>query len=268
MNASPPPSPDSRTSAREQQGAALRSKEEDLRRLADRHERHEFFQQILPLLDPLKDYVRRRLRIADLELTVRTPAETAGDILGRVILMAYRDFGRKPADLSLEQWLYQLADRVLNSYIQSRKRTEMRRRSLETLGKAELRGLDEQVTADADAERWLVEDLDDAEIEQREFMPPADAGNDPETVAELSEEVDMVLQALSTMPERDRAVFELVVVEGFSEDDVSRMYKIPLDEVRQIVERVREKVRHEVAAISQGSGQQQTEQWRTGKKAS
>jgi RNA polymerase sigma factor (sigma-70 family) len=268
-NASRPPSPDSRSpSAREQQGAALRSNEEDLRRLADRHERQEFFQQILPLLDPLKDYVRRRLRIAYLELAVRTPAETTGDILGRVILMAYRDFGRKPADLSLEQWLYQLADRVLMSYIQSRKRIEMRRRSLERLSKAELRGLEEQITADADAEPWSVEDLDDAEIEQREFMPPADAGNDPETLAELSEEVDVVLQALTTLPERDRAVFELVAVEGFSEDDVSRMYKIRPDEVRQIVERVREKVRQEVAAISQGSSQQQTEQWRTGRKAS
>ena len=268
MNASRTPSPDSRPSPREQQGAALRSKEEELGRLANRQERQEFFQQILPLLDPLKDYVRRRLRIAYLELAVRTPVETTGDILGRVIFKAYRDFGRKPPDLSLEHWLYQLADRVLKSYIQSRKRTEMRRRSLETLTKTELRGLEEQVTADADAEPWLVEDLDDAEIEQREFMPPADAGNDPETLAELSQEVDIVLQVLSKVPERDRAVFELVVVEGFSEDDVSRMYKIPLDEVRQIVERVRKKVRQEAAAISRGSSQQPTEKRRTGKKAS
>jgi RNA polymerase sigma factor (sigma-70 family) len=99
-------------------------------------------------------------------------------------------------------------------------------------------------------------------------MPPADARNDPETLAELSQEVDMVLQALSKVPERDRAVFELVVVEGFSEDDVSRMYKIPLDEVRQIVERVRKKVRQEAAAISRCSSQQPTEKRRTGKKAS
>jgi DNA-directed RNA polymerase specialized sigma24 family protein len=150
-------SPAARTSPREEQSAVLRSKEGELGRLADLQKREEFFQQILPLLEPLKDYVKRRLRIAYLDMDVRTPVETTGDILDRVILKAYADFRKKPADLSLEQWLYQLTDWALQSYIQRRKRIDARRRSLETLTKAELRSLEEQITADADAEPWLVE---------------------------------------------------------------------------------------------------------------
>jgi RNA polymerase sigma factor (sigma-70 family) len=251
-------SPAARSTPREEQGAVLRSKEEELGRLADLHKQENFFQQILPLVEPLKDYVKRRLRIAYLDMDVRTPVETTGDILDRVLLKAYEDFRKKPADLSLEQWLYQLSDRVLQSYIQRRKRIDARRRSLETLTKAELRSLEEQITADADAEPWLVEDLDDAEIEQREFRPPADTESNPEKELEREEEVDMVLRALSKVPERDRAIFDLVMVEGFPEDVVSIMYRIPSDDVRNIVERVREKVRREAAAVSQDHNEQRT----------
>lgn len=266
MNAPPTPSPDSRPSEREQQGTALRCKEAELGRLAELHNREEFFKQILPLIEPLKDYVKRRLRIVYLDLEVRTPVETTGDILDRVIFKAYAEFRRKPMDLTLEQWLYQLADRILQSYIQRRKRIDARRRSLETLTKTELRTLEESITSDAEGEPWLVEDLDDAEIEQREFTPPADTENDPEKELERKEEVDMVLRTLSKVTERDRAIFELVTVEGFSEDVVSRMYRIPADKVRQIVKSVRDKVRGKGAAASQGTGEKPTDLRSTEKK--
>lgn len=261
-------SPAARTTPREEQSAVLRNKEEELGRLADLQKREEFFQQILPLLEPLKDYVKRRLRIAYLDMALRTPVETTGDILDRVLLKAYEDFRKKPADLSLEQWLYQLTDRFLQSYIQRRKRIDARQRSLETLTKTELRSLEEPITADADGEPWLVEDLDDAEIEQREFRPPADTESNPEKELERAEELDMVLRALSKVPERDRAIFDLVMVEDFSEDVVSRMYRIPRGEVRQIVERVRERIRREAAPVSQGNSERRADRRPAQKKAS
>jgi RNA polymerase sigma factor (sigma-70 family) len=168
----------------------------------------------------------------------------------------------------LEQWLYQLTDRVLQSYIQRRKSIDARRRSLETLTKVELRSLEEQITADADAEPWLVEDLDDAEIEQREFRPPANTESNPEQKLEREEEVDMVFRALSKLPERDRAIFDLVMVEGFSEEVVSRMYRIPRGEVLQVVERVREKIRRDAAAVSQGTAKKEPTNVPAQKKAS
>lgn len=109
--------------------------------------------------------------------------------------------------------------------------------------------LEEPITADAEGQPWLVEGLDDGEIEQREFKLPADTESDPEK-------------------ERERAIFDLVMVERCSEDVVSRMYWIPRGEVRQIAERVREKIRREAASVSQRSSKQRSDRQPAEKKAS
>ena len=48
-----------------------------------------------------------------------------------------------------------------------------RRRSLEDLTRKELKELEEPITADSEGEVMLVEDLDDSELPQDEFVPPA-----------------------------------------------------------------------------------------------
>src|SRR5437868_8441371 len=110
-----------------QQPQALREKEADLRKLASEGNKEEFFNQVTPLLGPLKSYIKRRLRVAYLTLDIRTPVYTSGDILDRVIFRAYRTFDKKPADLTLEQWLYQLANEILDRYIRHRRSIDKRR---------------------------------------------------------------------------------------------------------------------------------------------
>ena len=107
--------PDSKVASREQQGRALQQNEAALRRLVDEGDQKEFFQQIVPLLQPLKDYIKRRLRIAYVELEIRVPVSTSGDILGEVVLKAYENYKQKPKDLTLEQWLYRMANERLDA---------------------------------------------------------------------------------------------------------------------------------------------------------
>src|ERR1700704_4086463 len=92
MNAQNNTSPDSSVPRRKQQGEALQQREAKLRRLADQRNKQEFFPQIVPLLQPLKDYIKRRLRIAYLELQIRVPVYTSGDILDKVVLKAYENY--------------------------------------------------------------------------------------------------------------------------------------------------------------------------------
>ena len=62
-----------------------------------------------------------------------------------------------------------------------------------------------------------------------------------------------ILQALSHIPPRERSVFELSVIEGFSNDDVARIAHVAPDEVPEIVHRVLDQVRQELAAIQKST---------------
>src|SRR5581483_3194244 len=120
--------PQARIAARRQQQEALRAKETQLQTLASQHNKEEFFRQITPFLRPLKSYIKRRLRVAYLTLDVRTPVYTSGDILDSVVLKAYENYDKKPPELTLEQWLYQLANEIVDGYVRQRKVTDARRR--------------------------------------------------------------------------------------------------------------------------------------------
>lgn len=237
---------DGRKARRKQQGEALQQKESELGRLAAEQNKEEFFKQIIALLQPLKSYIKRRLRVAYLTMQIRTPVYTSGDILDQVVLQAFENLGQKPKDLSLEQWLYQITNEILERYLRKRQSTDARRRSLEGLTKAELRTLEEiPFTADADKEVWLPEDLDDSEYQPPAFTPPADQSN-PEEQLEREEELEQVLQALSRVPERERIVFELFAIEEFPKEAVARIVGVPPEQVPRLAETARAQVLDEI----------------------
>ncbi|HXP43041.1 MAG TPA: hypothetical protein VN833_22505 [Candidatus Acidoferrales bacterium] len=64
------------------------------------------------------------------------------DMLDDVVLEAYEKFNRKPKRLTLEQWLYRLANEELDRYVSKGRPTEKHRKSLETLTQTELRTLE------------------------------------------------------------------------------------------------------------------------------
>ena len=232
--------------ARKGQEGSLRQQEVNLRRLAAEQNRDNFFQQITSLLQPLKSYIKRRLRIAYLEQEILTPRQTTGDILDQVIFKAYENFETKPENLTLEQWLYQIANEVLDRYLHKEKAQEKRGKSLERMEHKERDTLEEMpITADTEGEVWLPEDLDDGEYQRPDFTPPADQDN-PEQQLERREELLQILQALAHVPERDRIVFDLFAVEGFPKEDVAKIVNVSPNEVPRIAQQVRTRVLREL----------------------
>jgi DNA-directed RNA polymerase specialized sigma24 family protein len=92
----------------------LGHKEEELRKLASEGKRDEFFREIIPMLKPLRSYIKRRLRGARLTPRANIPVLSSVDMLDDVVLEAYEKFNRKPKRLTLEQWLYRLANEELD----------------------------------------------------------------------------------------------------------------------------------------------------------
>lgn len=131
----------------------------------------------------------------------------------------------------------------MDRYLGKQQKTEKHRGSLETLEQSEFGTLEEiPFTADAEGEPWLPEDLDDSEIHPRELKVPADRDT-PEAQLERKEELRQLFDALCRIPERDRTVFDLAMIEGFSCGAVAKMLGIPENEVREIVHRVRRQLR-------------------------
>ncbi|MCU1257046.1 MAG: hypothetical protein JWM83_3345 [Candidatus Angelobacter sp.] len=234
---------DSQGAKRQKQSASLRTQEAQLQELAARGNKEKFFKEITPLLGQMKSYIIRLLRAAYLGQEIRTQVYTSGDILNYTILKAYNNFERKPADLPLEQWLYQLANETLANYLKKRKSSDARDRSLETLDQAERRTLEEMehITADTEGNVMLDEDLDDAELYEQEFIPPL-SQDDPEKKLERKEEVERIIAALAQFPPQERIVFELAAIEGFSSEEVGRILNMSPGEINRIKEKVRQSV--------------------------
>jgi hypothetical protein len=74
--------------------------------------------------------MKRRLRAAYLDQRIRTEVVTSGDLLGSALREAVEELARKPENLSLEEWLYQIANRKVESYIRRREALEKRCRPL------------------------------------------------------------------------------------------------------------------------------------------
>jgi RNA polymerase sigma factor (sigma-70 family) len=246
MGDEPQSSAQRRATRSRQQSERLQQEQTKLAKLVDAKNKKEFFKQLLSLLKPLRSYIKRRLRLAYLNGQIRTPIYTSGDLLDEVVLQAYEHYDKKPENLSLEEWLYQLANERLEKYLAKRKTAEKKRKSLETLSHAELRSLEEMpITADAEGEVWFPEELDDSEYDRRDFYPPSYV-SDPEEQLEREEELQRIVQALARVPEQDRIVFELFAIEGFSKDAVARISGVSPEEVPRIVERVRAQVVREI----------------------
>jgi RNA polymerase sigma factor (sigma-70 family) len=103
------------------------------------------------------------------------------------------------------------------------------------------------ITADADGEVWFPEELDDSECQALEFLPPA-FDDTSEQQLERREQILEIIRTLAKLSERERTVFELYVVEGFSKGAVARISGVPTDEVPRIAEKVKDHIRQAITA--------------------
>jgi RNA polymerase sigma factor (sigma-70 family) len=229
-----------------EQGARLRDSESDLQRMASRGQRNDFFERVMPLLGALREYIERRFRIAYLSQLLAEAAYTSDDLLDEVVLEAYRNYEKKPQGLSLEQWLYRMANEKLDRYFQRMFRRDRHRRSLESLEKKEESTLEERLSADVEGEVMLEEDLPDTEYHlQPEFTPPAYEA-DPLERIQRREEMQTIMSALERFSQRERTIFELYAVEGFTPEDIAKIANESPEEVKAIIEQVRQSLRNAV----------------------
>jgi RNA polymerase sigma factor (sigma-70 family) len=226
---------------RERQGKLLQEAEDELKELAAEQKKKAFFDKILPFLGPLRSYIKRRLRFAYLVGALKRGLLSSNDLLGEVVFEAYEEYDKKPKEVPLEIWLYRIANERLREYLRERGMEEEKIESFETMREKELSGFEEKITADVEGEPWLLEELDDSDYHESEFLPPHFDATMPEKT-DRKNEVRRIIRALSSVPFKKRLVFELFLMEGFSKEDVGYILDMPADDVPKTAEQVRSRV--------------------------
>ncbi|HXP43042.1 MAG TPA: hypothetical protein VN833_22510 [Candidatus Acidoferrales bacterium] len=89
--------------------------------------------------------------------------------------------------------------------------------------------------------------MDDSEYQALKFLPP-DFDDTPEQQLERREQILEIIGSLAKLSERERTVFELYIVEGFSKGAVARISGVPTDEVPRIAKKVKEHILQTITA--------------------
>ena len=241
--------------AREQHEALTQELEaycQILEQYAQEGRREDFFLLMGSLLDYLRGYVQRRIQDAyDRGKLINPEAIDIDQVMEDVLERLYRTIGKRPADMPLLKWVYRVIDEVLQDYIEEANLRETVFISLEELSAMELEDLaaTEHLTIDAEGELYVKEDFYES-VENPyyrlysyvDFLEPED---------EVLEQLDpqllhrWIVNRLAQLSEQERQIFDLYVLEGWSEEEIADYMGLEVQEVKDTIERVRQYLREE-----------------------
>ncbi len=218
------------------------------------------FDEILNgLLPRLQKYIEHRIKIYEVKGWLPKNFYKPADVLADVYLNAYKEFERikNPGDLKVR--LFSWADQIIGDFAaKENKIPEKHKMPVDKLVKEELKFMYEELTADADGEFLLVNDLKDEDIEyqQDEFKPKvyvfdfdsqnAFAQSLGLTADDFKEEKLRSLfgSIYSQLPETIRRVLDLNALGGLTYGEIAEIVGINPGEVEKIIISVQDKLKN------------------------
>jgi RNA polymerase sigma factor (sigma-70 family) len=200
-------------------------------------DRVSFFAYVRPLLRRLRSQAHRELTLAQLEGNVSPGELTVSDVLDETIVRAWDQFGVRPTDEPLDQWLIGLLHRVIDEY-----KGEV---AVETPVEA-------VVETDAHYEvtdGWVAEnepywgELDTVTVD--EVLPDYETSEPWQDLA-ADEQQRWILKRLKGMPRRQRRAFLLHALEGWSLEDIANLYGCGPSDIRNDIERTKTHLREQL----------------------
>lgn len=186
------------------------------------------YSSLRSLIQPLRRYILRLLRAKKIRLAVSV---TVDDILSEVLALAYQK--NQPRNLNFEEWLYQLAHTVTDRLVPSVPTETL---SVEALRRMELSQLEEIITADADDELVLVDELDaDVAYHHQELDLPQDVADYLDQLSRR-QEVAEITRALALLDDQSRRAVELVYFEGYEPSRAAAILTLSTDRLKTILQ--------------------------------
>ncbi len=207
-------------------------------------------------LPAVERYIKHRIRFYEIKKKLPVNFYSPTDVLADVYLKIYEKFNDIKDEKHLKKELFKLADQILESYVEKENQIP-KKMPVNKILKEELSILKEQLTANADGEIILVDDLTEEDISymQKEYKPRVYLF-DFDTTADFARGLglnpddfrDEKLRAIfgniyGQLPETIRRVLDLNSVGGLSIGDIAEIVGIKPNEVEQILIEVKEKLK-------------------------
>jgi RNA polymerase sigma factor (sigma-70 family) len=218
--------------------------------LTQLHQQNEYslFEHIIKTNLPLlRNYIKRRLKFAKHKGLAGNAVMSADDLLSEVFLKAFELYGSRPDEKeAFVPWLYQLADEVLEKHVQETALESANTQSLSELEKADASSMEENFTADAEGDLVMLEELDDPSYQSKYYHAEEllEGLVDDETLKkveqmDINQTHNIICNVLVSQPVLKRTIFDLYWLEGFSQDEISKIKKVSIAEVHDTLEELR-----------------------------
>jgi RNA polymerase sigma factor (sigma-70 family) len=194
----------------------------------------EFESVINDNLDKIENYIRRELYHQILGGSIPPGVLEPHALVDEVFLKVTSGSNQRPSRMPLDQWMYQVARKTLQS------------RLGELEASRENSHIEEKVEAIDEWEDERLNFYQPDESLQVEDIIEDDASNNPEEILERDEAYQQIQQSIANLPESFRESFVLYVLEGFTSDEVAMMTGKHPRQVIDEVENAREILRSEI----------------------
>ena len=202
----------------------------------------QFIQKIFPEIEQyIKNEIRRKPVLA--RLTRKRMVEM-DEIVDKIYLHLYTELEKKP-DIGekLVLWAFSLAGRKINEL--DEKYALKKLVSTEPLTNEEMRQMEEELTANADTEPVLAEDVDENSFGLNGFDLPeilADAGIEEDIInkTELDDKENDINRILQQLPGGQRSIFELYYLYRFSIPEIGQINNMRIGKVDELLQTARE----------------------------
>ncbi len=217
-----------------------------------------FDKVLTELLPRLQKYISHRIKIYEAKRWLPKNFYNPADVLADVYLNAYKEFERIKNTKDLKVRLFSWADQIIGDYAaKENKIPNKKKMPVDQLLKEELKYMYEDLTANADGEIILVNDLKDEDIEykQDDFKPKVylfdyDTQNAFAQSLGLTaddfrdEKLRSIFGSIySQLPETMRRVLDLNALGGLTYDEIAEIIGIKPNEVEKIIVAIKEKVK-------------------------
>ncbi len=213
----------------------------------------DFNKALNQFLPGLERYIRHRIKTAEAKGLLPVNFYAPADVLAEIYLRIYNDFDRINDAQELKIRMFQIADDIIRSYIDKENKIT-RKVPVSQILADELKMLEEKITANADGEPVLVNELDDISYHQDEFKPKVflfdkEAQNAFARALGLSPQdfLDKTYRGIfgsvyGQLPETIRQILDLTAIGGLTPDETAKVIGISAGEVNNVLEGIKIKI--------------------------
>jgi len=231
---------------------------EELQELKRRETREVFDRLIRVISGDVATYIRRRLRSAEMTTAVKRGKFKVQELMDDLYLAAYEHIEEVPeGEARIKTWLYRKADEILEEKFRELEFEQEHFANLEHLVENEYHQMEERMTADADQEVVLEEDLEEEpgvnDLYAADNLIYGEDENsllDEVTLHLHQEEIHRLIEkTLTKLPVHQRTIMDLYLINQMTAEEIAEVKQFPISDVESVIGEVNRQIKEELSFL-------------------